>query len=78
MPRVKKFIPIKQEQLALQLRETYGGGMSQSDVCSELGIKNHETCRAWLSGVEFLRVGHRKYYRTDDVAAKIYRETVSE
>lgn len=75
MPKLAaKLKPLEQQKIEDRLRGFYGGGMSRSDICREIGVKNYETVSDWLVGLPYIKVGRRKYWRTDSVAEKMYRE----
>lgn len=78
MPRQKKFKPIAQEQLEVELRDRYGGMMTAAAVGRELGLTHQYTYVAWLKDVPYVNVNGRKRYRCADVAEKIYMSTTTE
>lgn len=73
MPRLKKFIPYAQQEIADALYQRYGGMMTKRQIGIELGRKNN--CRWQYAFVSDLRPygdGSWKRYKVEDVAAKIY------
>lgn len=78
MPRIRKY-GASAEQIALEeeLRSRYGGSMTLTDLCTELGVKSTKTGRAWVSGMKAMNVNGKLRYRCADIAERMAAQMVT-
>ena len=58
---------------AAELRELYGGMMTLTDICKEMGHLDPKSARQWLSGVAGIDVNGRLRFRVADIAEREYQ-----
>jgi hypothetical protein len=75
MPRVNIGIPQKQKELEEELRERYGGYLTQANLQQELGLKRTAVFY-WVSDLEYTTINGMRKFRAKDVARKLYENTL--
>lgn len=76
MPRVRIGVPKEQKEIENRLREQFGNMMTAADVGKFLSIKNPRIYNKFLEGVQgHVVVGRTKYF-ADDVAKKLYEDSL--
>ena len=69
-------VPSGQWRLENELRERYGGCLTQAEVGRELGLRNHNSVSQWLADLTPLQINGRRKWRAGDVARKMFESEV--
>ena len=77
MPRVRKLgIPTAQRELEEMIKEQYGNMLTAADVGKFLCIKNSRVYCEFLVGVPAYKVVGRTKYFAEDIAKKLYEDSL--